>query len=96
MERLHASERSNFEPEYLTTREVAERLRLRPKRVLALVAAGVFREGQHYLRPPGIRIRFVWSRIEAWLRGEDENPDAIPMARTHRRRTVTPHSIERT
>lgn len=96
MHRSHAKERSASAPEYLTTREVAERLRLRPKRVLALVAAGTFREGQHYLRPPGIRIRFVWPSIEAWLRGEDEERDSIPMARTHRRRTISPNSIRRT
>lgn len=96
MTRIRSTERSTFQPEYLTTREVAERLRLRPKRVLALVASGTFREGRHYVRPPGIRIRFIWPRIEAWLQGDDEDRDAIPMARTHRRRMIYPDSIRRT
>ena len=96
MQRTHSTERTSYQPEYLTTREVAERLRLRPKRVLALVSSGTFREGWHFVRPAGIRIRFIWPRVEAWLQGADEERDSIPMARTHRRRIISPDSIRRT
>lgn len=75
--------------EYLTLEEVAQRLSWDEKTVRNKMAAGIFKRGLHYFSPPGIRPRFKWSAIVAWLEGEEraasEKPtDAIPMARGYR------------
>lgn len=61
--RLDASE------EYLTTREVAARLRLSPETVLRYFKAGLIpgRRLPGRLRP----VRFVWSEIEAAFGAEE-------------------------
>ena len=41
--------------EYLTIKEVAARLKLKPKTVQNKMAAGIFKEGIHYFRPEGSR-----------------------------------------
>lgn len=71
--------------DYCTIREVAERLRVSPKRVRNMMAAGVLVEGRHFFRRAGIGPRFRWSRIVEWLESGAENPAAIPMARSRRR-----------
>jgi excisionase family DNA binding protein len=72
--------------EYLTIAEVAERLKLKPKTVKNKMAAGLFRQGVHYIRPLGMHARFKWSAVEAWLEQTDDSAmqhdyDGIPMAR---------------
>ena len=72
--------------EYLTIEELSARLKLEPKTIRNKMAAGVFRKGIHYVSPHGLRPRFKWSAIVAWLEEKDvtvnEAPaDAIPMAR---------------
>jgi hypothetical protein len=72
--------------EYLTIAEVAELLKLSPKRVRNLISAGVFLPGVHFFRRRGITPRFLRSRVDAWIRGDEGVPQAaIPMARDHRR-----------
>lgn len=77
-----------MEQEYLTVAEVAQRLKWSPKTVKNKMAAGTFQRGVHYFSPPGIRPRFKWSAVVAWLEGQtaaavdDQNEsDRIPMAR---------------
>jgi hypothetical protein len=50
------------------------------------MAAGVFRLGEHYVRPKGLGTRFKWGAVVAWLEQEETGTpdlpvDAIPMAR---------------
>lgn len=72
--------------EYLTIEELAQRLSWDERTVKNKMAAGIFRRGVHYFSPKGIRPRFKWSVIRAWLE-EREQPagerpaSAIPMAR---------------
>jgi hypothetical protein len=71
--------------EYLTIQELSARLKIKPKTVKNKMASGIFRKGIHYLSPQGLRPRFKWSAIVAWLEEKDaplsEAADAIPMAR---------------
>ena len=69
--------------EYLTIGELAERLKLAPKTIQNKMASGTFRKGVHYFAPPGMRPRFKWSAIVAWLEQVDSpsEHDQIPMAR---------------
>jgi len=71
--------------EYLTVAEVADLLKLSPKRVRNLMSAGAFVAGVHFFRRRGIAPRFLRSRLDAWIRGGDTAPSAIPMARDGRR-----------
>jgi len=72
--------------EYLTIEELSARLKIKPKTVKNKMASGVFRRGVHYFSPQGLRPRFKWSSIVAWLEEKDEaatnqSTDVIPMAR---------------
>jgi len=77
--------------EYLTIAELADRLKLKPKTVKNKMAAGAFRLGVHYFRPPGMQARFKWSAVVTWLE-QSEAPatqtesDSIPMPRSYRLR----------
>ena len=53
--------------EYLSLSELARRLPWEEKTVKHKMEAGVFRKGVHYFNPRGIRPRFKWSAIVAWL-----------------------------
>jgi hypothetical protein len=75
--------------EYLTIKEVAERLKVSPKTVRNKMSSQVFKEGVHYFRAPSLGARFKWSAIEKWIETEndsgkdnkDAGSDDIPMAR---------------
>ncbi len=72
--------------EYLTIDELCSRLSLKPKTIKNKMASGIFRKGVHYVSPKGIRPRFKWSAIVAWLEGEEQQIRGngsrnIPMAR---------------
>ncbi len=72
--------------EYITIDELAARLTLEPKTVMNKMASGVFVKGVHYFRPKGLRARFKWSAIVAWMEAGEQvkatdNGDGIPMAR---------------
>ena len=75
--------------EYLTTEEVAERLRLKPKTIHNKMAQGIFQKGIHYYSPPGIGPRFKWSAIVKYMEsGEtrDTRYKGIRMARGYKDR----------
>jgi len=73
--------------EYLTVKQVAGRLNLKPKTIKNKMANGTFRRGVHYFSPKGLGPRFKWSVVVAWLEGDRERvkdtqaEDGIPMAR---------------
>ncbi len=72
--------------EYLTIAELSSRLKVEPKTVRNKMANGTFTKGVHYFSPKGIRPRFKWSAIVAWLEEKEEETTqegngAIPMAR---------------
>jgi hypothetical protein len=72
--------------EYLTINELAARLKIKPKTIKNKMASGIFKKGIHYFSPRGLRPRFKWSAVQAWIE-EKETQTAthhmagIPMAR---------------
>lgn len=72
-----------MEEEYLSTRQLAERLDLAPKTIRNKVSAGVFQKGVHYFTPQGLDgPRFKWSAIVTWLEGnEAKQPEVIPLSK---------------
>lgn len=72
--------------EYLTITELAARLKVSPKTIRNKTASGIFRKGLHYFSPRGLRPRFKWSAVQAWLEGKEhsvgqEGKGLIPVAR---------------
>ena len=68
---------------YLTDAELAFRLRWSPKTLESKVRAGVFVEGVHYFRRPGMRRRWKWTAVVQWLEGPKDQPaddGKIPLA----------------
>lgn len=73
---------------YLTVADVADVLRVSPKRVRNMMSSGIFRPGVHFVRRCGLGPRFIRSHLEAWLRDDDKlQGDTIPMARRRGGRT---------
>ena len=85
---------AQFTKEYLTIEELAKRLSWEERTVKNKMEAGIFQKGVHYFAPKGIRPRFKWSAVVAWLEEKDtwrkENTaiesheavsEPIPMAR---------------
>ena len=58
--------------EYLTIKELAARLKVKPKTIKNKMASGILRKGVHYVSPRGLRPRFKWSAIVAWLEEKEE------------------------
>jgi excisionase family DNA binding protein len=58
-----------IEREYITTAEVAERLRWSKRTLRAKIQAGVFRRGEHFFQPPGCQYRWKWSAVANWVEG---------------------------
>lgn len=53
--------------EYLTVRQVAERIKYREQTLRNMMSAGVFKRGVHYFKRRR-RVVFLWSSVEQWLR----------------------------
>ena len=68
---------NNLPTEYVTIAELAARLSLSTKTIRNKMASGIFREGVHYFRPPGLRPRFKWSAIMAWLESASDSSASI-------------------
>jgi len=71
------------EETYLTTEELAERLRYDPRYVRNSLKDSVLLEGVHYFRPFGRRkILYIWEAVERDMRKLGKGPmDGIPMSR---------------
>jgi hypothetical protein len=67
--------------EFLTLREAADRLKLKPQSIKNLKARGVLKRGVHWFQRPGeIGVRFDAEALEAWVRESVQPSDGIPMA----------------
>jgi len=69
---------------YLTTDELAERIKYEPRYIREVLKDAVFIEGVHYLRPFGRRrILYIWEAIEKDMMGGNQRKPAavIPLAR---------------
>ncbi|HXV79357.1 MAG TPA: helix-turn-helix domain-containing protein [Candidatus Binatia bacterium] len=70
---------------YLTVAELAARLKVKPKTIRNKMTTGLFTEGIHYSRRPGLGARFKRSAVGQWIESGDtrhvEDSDSIPMAR---------------
>ena len=67
---------------YLTTDELAERIKYNPRTIRNDLKDSVLLEGRHYIRPFGQRkILFIWEHIEEDMcKPSSEATFAVPMA----------------
>ena len=67
---------------YLTTEELAERIKYNARTIRNELKDSVLLEGRHYIRPFGQRkILFLWENIEADMYlASNASPFAVPMA----------------
>jgi len=67
---------------YMTTEELAERLRYDPRYIRSALKDAVFIEGIHYIRPFGRRrVLYIWEQIEEdMVKASQEEASTIPMA----------------
>jgi hypothetical protein len=63
--------------EYLTVKEVAALLKVSPKRIQNMMAAGVFKQGEHFFRPPAMRPRFKKTALTAWIEQKEEKQTVV-------------------
>jgi len=66
--------------EYLTTSEAAELLRLKSKTLNNMKARGVFVEGVHFFRRPGLEPRWKRESLIEWLEQSHRDAEAFPLA----------------
>jgi hypothetical protein len=58
------------EPEYVSVRELANRIPYAEQTIRNLMTRGIFRLGEHYIKPRS-RVIFRWSKVREWL---DQQP----------------------
>jgi len=73
--------------EYLTVSEAAELLRIAPRTLRNKMSHGLFRLGEHFIRPRGLGPRFKRGALLRWLEGpsdfqsDGELLAGVPMSR---------------
>lgn len=72
--------------EYLTTAELAKRLKMAPGTIRNLVYQGRLLLNTHYVKPTPRKILFVWSAVNDWLYGKK------PTAKATKRKGQRPKS----
>lgn len=58
--------------QYLTAKELGERIKMTPGTIRNLVWKKVFIKGVHYLKPTPRKLVFIWSAVEGWLHGAQD------------------------
>jgi hypothetical protein len=71
---------------YLSVKEAAEELGWKPKTLRNKMAAGIFRQGVHYIKRRGIRPRFIRGSLDAWLEEKENCLDQLEVPQAKRGR----------
>ena len=72
--------------EYLTSSEAAEMLRIKAKTLNNMKARGLFSEGIHFFRRPGLGPRWKRDALVRWLEREARTADVFPLSQPGGRR----------
>ena len=56
--------------EYLTTKQLANRIKMAPGTIRNLVWKNQLQENIHYVKPTSGKLLFIWSAVEQWLYGK--------------------------
>ena len=65
--------------EYLTTKELSDRIKMTPGTIRNLVWKGEFKENIHFVKPTPGKLLFIWNDIKAWMfKRSSSNPGNTP------------------
>ena len=69
--------------EYLTVKELSEKIKFSKQSLYNLIHRGSFILGKHYLKPTPKKVLFKWSEIRGWMRDDQQSnkssdPEADP------------------
>ena len=53
--------------EYLTTKELSDRIKLAPGTIRNLVWKNELKENIHYIKPTPRKLLFIWEKVREWL-----------------------------
>ncbi|MCJ8311734.1 MAG: hypothetical protein HRU38_08600 [Saccharospirillaceae bacterium] len=63
---------------YLTTKELADKIKYEPRTIRSCLKDSVLLEGVHYIRPFGGRkILYIWEKVEQTMLGSDTKNELI-------------------
>ena len=62
--------------EYLTVKELSEKIKFSKQSLYNLIHRGSFILGKHYLKPTPKKILFKWSEILSWM-GDELYPEKV-------------------
>ena len=63
--------------EYLTVKELSERIKFSKQSLYNLIHRGTLILGKHYLKPTRKKVLFKWKEIRAWM-GDDHHYPETP------------------
>lgn len=67
--------------EYLTTKELSERIKMTQGSIRNLIWKKELVEGVHFVKPTRGRLLFVWSQCQEWLHGTSPLPKTYKASR---------------
>ena len=77
--------------EYLTVRELSDKIKFSKQSLYNLIHRGTFILGKHYLKPTPKKILFKWSAIRKWM-GDDLHPDEDRVSELDDSKAIYDHS----
>lgn len=82
--------------EYLTVKELSQRIKLAVQTIYNFIHEGKFILGKHYLKPTPKKILFKWSAIQEWMgectkvQGPTDITDSEPVIQATPQKPATP------
>lgn len=80
----------NIEEQYLTVKELSEKIKYSHQTIYNMIHKGCFVRGEHYIKPSRKKVLFLWSAICRWMEGPD---DAIEPVATNKLQSLRNSNI---
>jgi predicted DNA-binding transcriptional regulator AlpA len=75
----------SLDEQYLTVRELSEKIKFSQQTIYNMIHKGDFAKGKHYIKPRPKKVLFIWSAIATWLSEYDESiPNTEPVSKEAR------------
>ena len=67
----------NSEEQYLTVRELSEKIRYSQQTLYNMMHKKLFIRGEHYIKPSRKKVLFLWSAVPEWMESTEGSGDAV-------------------
>lgn len=74
--------------EYLTVKELSDKIKFSKQSLYNLIHKGTFILGKHYLKPTPKKVLFKWSEIRVWM-GDDLYSDNVNPSESNDSKTIS-------